>query len=93
MYFPDDGTEKSENLPQFKRSNPRDHSFHKEYLGVYAGKGTCESGDFIQIGRDNFTTDDFGGNLSDFSYIIHPEKAHAGNIVMDRLFLKVRMNR
>ena len=37
------------------------------------------SGDFIQIGRDNFTTDDFVGNLFDFSYIIHPEKAHAGN--------------
>lgn len=36
-------------------------------------------GDFIQIARDNFTTDDFVGNLFDFSYIIHPEKIHAGN--------------
>ena len=36
-------------------------------------------GEFIQIARDNFTTDDFVGNLFDFSYIIHPEKTHAGN--------------
>lgn len=36
-------------------------------------------GDFIQIARDNFSTDDFVGNLFDFSYIIHPERVHAGN--------------
>lgn len=36
-------------------------------------------GKFIQIARDNFSTDDFVGNLFDFSYIIHPERAHAGN--------------
>ena len=36
-------------------------------------------GKFIQIARDNFSTDDFVGNLYDFSYIIHPEKTHAGN--------------
>lgn len=36
-------------------------------------------GDFIKIGRDQFTTDDFVGNLFDFSYIIYPEKLHAGN--------------
>jgi len=36
-------------------------------------------GDFIQITRDNFSTDDFVGNLFDFSYIIRPEKTHAGN--------------
>lgn len=36
-------------------------------------------GSFIQIARDNFSTDDFVGNLFDFSYIIHPDKIHAGN--------------
>lgn len=36
-------------------------------------------GAFIQIARDSFSTDDFVGNLFDFSYIIHPEKTHAGN--------------
>lgn len=36
-------------------------------------------GEFIKIGRDHFTTDDFVGNLFDFSYIIYPEKLHAGN--------------
>lgn len=36
-------------------------------------------GNFIQIARDKFSTDDFVGNLFDFSYIIHPEKIHAGN--------------
>lgn len=36
-------------------------------------------GDFIQVPRNSFSTDDFVGNLFDFSYIIHPEKIHAGN--------------
>lgn len=36
-------------------------------------------GDFIQVARNQFTTEDFVGNLFDFSYIIHPEKIHAGN--------------
>ena len=36
-------------------------------------------GDFIQIPRNSFSTEDFVGNLFDFSYIIHPEKTHAGN--------------
>ncbi len=37
------------------------------------------TGDFIQITKDSFTTDDFVGNLYDFSYIVHPDKGHAGN--------------
>ena len=36
-------------------------------------------GSFIKIGRDSFSTDDFVGNLFDFSYIIQPGKLHAGN--------------
>ena len=36
-------------------------------------------GDFIQISKDQFSTEDFVGNLFDFSYIVHPEKNHAGN--------------
>ena len=36
-------------------------------------------GEFIRIGRDNFSTDDFVGNQYDFGYIIQPEKLHAGN--------------
>ena len=36
-------------------------------------------GDFIQIAKKSFSTDDFVGNLFDFGYIIHPEKIHAGN--------------
>lgn len=36
-------------------------------------------GDFIQITRDRFSTEDFVGNLFDFSYIIHPERNHGGN--------------
>lgn len=35
-------------------------------------------GDFIQISRDCFSTDDFVGNQFELSYIIHPEKTHAG---------------
>lgn len=36
-------------------------------------------GEFIHITKDFFSTDDFVGNLFDFSYYIHPEKCHAGN--------------
>lgn len=35
-------------------------------------------GEFIQITRDTFSTDDFVGNQFEISYIIHPEKTHAG---------------
>ena len=35
-------------------------------------------GEFIQIARDTLSTDDFVGNQLEVSYIIHPEKTHAG---------------
>lgn len=52
--------------------------FNKNTWGYMPVKVHVE-GDFIHITKDFFSTDDFVGNLFDFSYYIHPDKCHAGN--------------